>query len=96
MAMKSSSRPADDELDRLVALGITRQQVEPGDDCLDPEVLAGYADGGLSAEEGAATEAHLATCRDCRRALTLLVESEPVAASTTAPAVTSTLSLIHI
>ncbi len=85
MSMKSSSRPADDELDRLVALGITRQQVEPGDDCLDPEVLASYADGGLSAEERAAAEAHLARCRDCRRALALQVESDPlVALSSTA------------
>ena len=81
MSMKSSSRPADDELDRLVALGITRQQVEPGDDCLDPEVLASYADGGLSAEERAAAEAHLARCRDCRHALALQVESDPLAAS---------------
>ena len=79
MSMKSSSRPADDELDRLVALGITRQQVEPGDDCLDPEVLASYADGGLSAEERAEAEAHLARCRDCRRALALQVESDPLA-----------------
>ena len=63
MSMKSSTRPEDDELDWLVALGITRQQVEPGDvrlDCIDPEVLASYADGGLSAEERAEAEAHLA------------------------------------
>jgi hypothetical protein len=89
MSIKSSSRPADDELDRLVAFGITRQQVEPGDDCLDPELLASYADGGLSAEERAAAEAHLARCRDCRRALTLQVESDPLVAS----AATSTLAL---
>jgi hypothetical protein len=86
MSMKSSTRPAGDELDRLVALGITRQQdqVEAGDDCLDcldPEVLASYADGGLSVEERAEAEAHLAACRDCRRALALLIESDPVVAS---------------
>jgi hypothetical protein len=84
MSMKSSSRPADDELDRLVAFGIARQQVEPGDDCLDPEVLASYADGGLSAEERAAAEAHLARCSDCRRALALQIESDPLVASTVA------------
>lgn len=87
MSMKSSPRPADDELDRLVGLGITRQQVEPGDDCLDcvdPEVLAAYADGGLSAEERAAVEVHLASCRDCRHALALQVQSDPLGASASA------------
>jgi hypothetical protein len=83
MSMKSSPRSADDELDRLVGLGITRQQVEPGGDCLDPEVLASYADGGLPASEVAEAEAHLARCRDCRRALALQVESDPFGASTT-------------
>ena len=83
MSMKSSPRSADDELDRLVGLGITRQQVEPGDDCLDPEVLASYADGGLSAAELAEADAHLARCRDCRLALALQVESDPFGASTT-------------
>jgi hypothetical protein len=86
MSMKSSPRLADDELDRLVALGITRQQVEPGDDCLDPEGLASYADGGLSAAERTAAEAHLARCRDCRRALAFQVESDPLVASAPAAA----------
>jgi hypothetical protein len=81
MSMKSSSRPADDELDRLVGLGITRQQVESGDDCLEPEVLASYADGGLSTEERTGAEAHLARCRDCRRALALQIESDPLVVS---------------
>jgi hypothetical protein len=86
MSMNSSSRPADDELDRLVALGITRQQVESGDDCLDPEVLASYADGGLSVGERAEADAHLARCRDCRRALALQIESDPVVTSSLAAA----------
>jgi hypothetical protein len=41
--------------------------------CPEPDILAAYADDGLSGEEQDTLEAHLATCASCRRMLAVLV-----------------------
>jgi len=45
--------------------------------CLEPETLAAWMDGGLSAGERAAAEAHASTCDRCQAMLATLVRSEP-------------------
>jgi hypothetical protein len=45
--------------------------------CLDPEKLAAWADGGLTADEAAGVEEHLSTCARCQAMLAAFVRSEP-------------------
>ncbi len=50
-----------------------------GEACVDPEVLAAYADGALTDAERTQVDAHLADCGVCRAELLALVESDPAA-----------------
>ena len=45
--------------------------------CLEPDVLAAWADGALSAPEVHALETHAAACGRCRTLLAAMVQSEP-------------------
>lgn len=45
--------------------------------CLDPETLAAWMDGGSSAAERAAAEAHASTCERCQAMLAAFVRAEP-------------------
>lgn len=55
--------------------------------CLEAEVLAAFAEGGLGPSERAACETHLASCDRCREVLLAVVETPDVAASGPAAAV---------
>lgn len=82
MPVKPSPHSPDDELGRLVGLSLSRQQADRdgngGEPCLDAEVLASYADGGLSAAARADADRHLAACGWCRRALLFQAEGAEV------------------
>src|SRR5437762_12081058 len=51
-----------------------------GDFCPDPGALAGWLEQSLSAPERARVTAHLASCDECRRAVTIASAIEPPAA----------------
>ncbi|HEY0876234.1 MAG TPA: YCF48-related protein [Vicinamibacterales bacterium] len=68
----------DDQFDRLL-----RQAARPRDDgrrqseCLDPETLAGWTDGTLSAAQLAAAQAHAADCERCLALLAAMARTAP-------------------
>jgi hypothetical protein len=75
----------DQLIGRLAGARLGRVPAPAGEVCPDAEALAAYADGGLSADEVARLEAHLAGCADCRRLVAALMP-EPAAGAAAEPA----------
>jgi hypothetical protein len=65
--------------DRAIEALLRRQQLDGirTAACLDPEVLAGWADNSLDATTRAQAEAHLADCGHCQAVMAAMVRSEP-------------------
>ena len=82
--MKTNSNAEEAERDRALAR-LMRDALAPGDlsacaDCPETEVLAAYADRGLTSVQVEHWEQHFASCRRCQKMLALLAASaeEPV------------------
>ena len=68
----------DDSTDRLLkAAGPARRDAGPASTCLDPELLAAWADDTLTAPERAAAEAHAADCPRCLSTLAAMARTAP-------------------
>jgi hypothetical protein len=69
-----------DPIDRLLVRALRRPSTPP-DSCPDADVLGAYALGGLGAEDRAAVEPHVSSCRRCAEHVAQLValeDAEPV------------------
>jgi hypothetical protein len=75
----------DQVIGRLAGARLGRAPAPAGEVCPDAETLAAYADGGLSVDEVAEVDAHLARCAACRQLVAALMP-EPAATGAAEPA----------
>jgi hypothetical protein len=73
------SEDRDQQLDRALARHL--RSASPDAACPDAEILAAYHERSLSLEEMAHWKAHMASCSRCQETLTLLEQTESVAAN---------------
>ncbi|MEO7190349.1 MAG: zf-HC2 domain-containing protein [Vicinamibacterales bacterium] len=71
--------PHEDSLDRLLRQSLGSGLPPGSTSCVEPETLAAWADGGLSAAERRDVEAHLSACPTCREVVAAFARSAPVA-----------------
>jgi hypothetical protein len=83
------NRERDTQMETLLRMALAGDHRPPSSACLDAEVLAAWADGGLAAPERAAAEAHAAGCAQCQAMMASMVRSLP--AETAVDAVRSPL-----
>lgn len=78
--MPDDPRSRDTALARLIAEALESQSKAAGDvsgaACPDAEVLAAYAEHGLTGEETARWESHFADCRRCQKIIAVLAASD--------------------
>ena len=68
----------DEALDRLLKRTMRAgEDAHPGEDCLDPDVLAAWADGGLPPRDRGAAEAHVAACDRCLSVMAAMMRTAP-------------------
>lgn len=67
----------DQALERLLRESFNPPSSGASDLCLDPEVLAAWADGGLSGRAREIAEAHVADCGRCQTMIAVLVQASP-------------------
>jgi len=75
---------SDADMDRLLRESLERPGAAADARCLDADVIAAWADGGLGSRERAAVEAHAAGCARCQAMLAMMVrtaEPPPAASS---------------
>src|SRR5436190_5503553 len=70
--------------DRAVESLLRTRRTRTPEDCLEPETLAAWVDGGLSDQEIALAEAHVADCSSCQALVAAMAES-PQPASAAVP-----------
>src|SRR5207247_1179892 len=78
------TRGSNVDRDRAVESLLRAHPSRAAGDCLEPEVLAAWMDGGLSEREISIAEAHVADCSRCQALLATLAKS-PQAAPAAAP-----------
>lgn len=75
------NRERDTQMEALLRMALTGEHRPPSSACLDAEVLAAWADGGLAGLERAAAEAHAAGCAQCQAMMASMVRSLPADAA---------------
>lgn len=75
------NRERDTQMEALLRMALTGEHRPPSSACLDAEVLAAWADGGLAEPERAAAEAHAAGCAQCQAMMASMVRSLPAEAA---------------
>ena len=83
----STDRQRDADLDRLLRATLGRDSAAPPGVCPDAGMLAALVEGGVSAEERAAVEPHLAACGRCQETLAAMDLEVPASSQAPAPAV---------
>jgi len=73
----STSQKRDADMDRLLRAVLRPAPEERAGDCPDADVLAAFVEGGLSATEQSALDAHSANCGRCQEALAVLSHDSP-------------------
>jgi Putative zinc-finger len=82
------NRERDAAMEPLLRMALSGEHRPPASACLDADVLAAWADGGLAPAERAAAEAHAAGCTTCQATLAAMARTmseEPVAAAQPSP-----------
>ncbi|MGE3841450.1 MAG: zf-HC2 domain-containing protein [Vicinamibacterales bacterium] len=78
----------DQRFESRLAASLNHSTASGARECLEAELLAAYADGGLGPSERAACETHLADCGRCREVLLAAVETADIVAPGSAATVT--------
>ncbi|HEX7795530.1 MAG TPA: hypothetical protein VF456_14310, partial [Vicinamibacterales bacterium] len=68
----------DQALERLLRHSLKTSRAGATESCLDPETLAGWAEGGLSGDELEAAQSHVADCARCQASLAALVHTSSI------------------
>lgn len=76
----------DQALERLLRQSLKTSRASATESCLDPEILAVWAEGGLSGDELEAAQAHVAECARCQASLAALVHTSSIEGVTAASA----------
>lgn len=69
--------PADSRDDRWIERLLQQAGTTPGPDCLDAEMIAAWAEGGLGAAEMTAVERHASSCAHCLSVLAAMARTMP-------------------
>lgn len=77
----TESRDRDDVIDRWLRRAASASGPGPNAACLDAEVMAAWADGGLSDSAVQAVRAHVADCARCQVLAAVMTKLEPAAAA---------------